>query len=505
MDHNWWSNPRATGSTVSIQKWTWHHGWDGYFISCSSNPLWCFFPCGGLLWQWPSSKETFPSRAQITSQNNSFDLLALAHDLWATSPATPIPTEVNGHADELGRPLTHLEYMNSLADSHAKDYLALRPKRCVSRPLNVTHGMLQVRKDDYTFGCSLSSSLQQIPAVARSKEALFRRCHITTESWEQLDHGILTRTAKRWPLWQRIFSTKWISGQLPVATRLIQRGHSLVTTCPQCFSVPETVQHLRTCPSPKAIASYQASLSSLESYLNHCQTDPIITTYLLSILSLLRLATQESQLPYPCSLTKQPYYKVFLSQHKIGWNNFQCGLLSNQWAPLQQQYYTSIGSRRSGLTWASNLISQIWILNHNQWKHRNEAWGQHHSHLQDLQGVVELDQAIKYELDLGAESLPIHFHSLFTQLTVEDLLSLETGSNVRWFCTVRSAKEAMGISRSDIFTYSQAHRNWIGLKWGLILGYWKLVHILSTSSIDTLVPMLNQIWRHKTNLTRNNL
>jgi hypothetical protein len=72
--------------------------------------------------------------------------------------------------------------------------------------------------------------------------------------------------------------------------------------------------------------------------------------------------------PFVVAATSGSYIE---SQTHIGWNHLLLGCLSKLWIPLQQEYYESLGTKKSGCTWAVGLITQAWQLAWSHWEHRN--------------------------------------------------------------------------------------------------------------------------------------
>jgi hypothetical protein len=136
-------------------------------------------------------------------------------------------------------------------------------------------------------------------------------------------------------------------------------------------------------------------LESLSECMQKTDTDPILHHHLLAVLSTRgRTPTSMKYMPYPCVLTKHAHYEVFKLQDTIGWKQFTEGLISTQWVVLQHKYYQSINSRRSGKSWAAQLISKIWEVNTTSWTYRNQQLHSNSDFLNQLHGQTYLDTAI---------------------------------------------------------------------------------------------------------------
>jgi hypothetical protein len=66
-----------------------------------------------------------------------------------------------------------------------------------------------------------------------------------------------------------------------------------------------------------------------------------------------------------------PTLKASQEQDDIGIRHFLKGKVSTKWRANQDDYYKSIGSRRSSRLCAENLVSNILTLVQLQWKARN--------------------------------------------------------------------------------------------------------------------------------------
>jgi hypothetical protein len=358
-------------------------------------------------------KRPFSHKSELSASQKSIDLIATAHEIWEKLPTYPIPTKVKGHADTLSRQLTVLEELNIIVDSKAKEYLARRTTSPIYRTTDTHYGMIQISVNNENVSGTIASTISNTMAMRRMKNALIRHNKITDQHWANLDCVSIERSQQHTSRRQKIFSMKWMAKQLPVGIRMQQRKHRLSDVCPCCKLQQETVSHLLTCNSTAAVSAYYSSLETFQKWLDKMHTDPIISIHLIATLQSLRATGKVSPNLFPNILNKKKYYEAFQAQNKIGWMQFHEGLITKQWAILQDQHYKAIGHRRSGKTWASELITQLWHINHSIWIHRNEIL--HHSDqiLDELHGKPFLLEAITYELNLGKSELHQKFFPFF--------------------------------------------------------------------------------------------
>jgi hypothetical protein len=258
---------------------------------------------------------------------------------------------------------------------------------------------------------------------------------------------------------------KWISTQLPVGQRMLQRKQRQLDTCPCCQYQQETVGHLLLCPSDNAITSYFQALENFDTWLGKTHTDPVIATHLIAVMQSLRTTGRVTPNLFPNILMKPHHYNAFKSQHEIGWAQFHEGLISSKWAELQENFYKLKGDRRRGKTWATELITQIWNINFKVWSHRNNTL--HHSkEISDtLHGKEILLEAVTYEFNRGKDELHNNFSPFFSSsfFSPHTITQTNTETLRQWFCLIRSAREYSQTDRKDDFSTTGPLRRWIGL------------------------------------------
>jgi hypothetical protein len=137
------------------------------------------------------------------------------------------------------------------------------------------------------------------------------------------------------------------------------------------------------------------------------------------------------------------------------------GFISQTMVDTQQQYYRQVGSRKGGTQWAAKLISRMWSLMHGMWLGRNDVLHQKEI-INSISGGILLDIAIEQEYDLGYQDLPQIMHKWFWKPKAQ-LLQETTEYKKGWLLLIRSVRESLQIAEYNIFTSSQALRQWIGL------------------------------------------
>lgn len=405
----------------------------------------------------------FSAKQHLNSRQHSFDLLSLAHDIWEKSTVSPIPTKVRGHADALSQPLTLTERLNCRMDATAKEYLRARANKPITRKHDPSFGMPTILFQGENITDRLSSSVQEHQALSRSKQVNIRHQRVTEDTWTLIDHRALTRSSHQMSTYKKTFVTKWVSKQLPIGACLVRQKYRVHDTCPICLTSSETMCHLTTCPAMASKNNYHKALEGLSTWMQSMDTDPVIQHHLISTLSHLRNTTSITRLPYPCVLTNPAYYETFRDQGRIGWKQFTEGLLSSKWSLLQQEHYQQIGQRRSGITWATKLIVQLWEVNCRIWTFRNEALHSHDNLLHNLHGDSHLDTAIHNEFQQGHNGLSPQIAAFYRQHSEAQLMTKTIEYKLHWFRTIRMAREAEATALNDEFSTNGPLRQWVRL------------------------------------------
>ena len=149
------------------------------------------------------------------------------------------------------------------------------------------------------------------------------------------------------------------------------------------------------------------------------------------------------------------------AQSHLGITNFLEGLLTYEWAVLQQQHYKKIGSRKTGRRWAVGLSTHLWKLVFHMWNHRNQVL-HHKEELDCLSGLDIVKQAIRTEITCGLLDLdPIYYtYFNYTDTQITNMKSVDARN---WLVLIRRAREAKGFQYNDNISNSAPLKKWIGL------------------------------------------
>jgi len=151
----------------------------------------------------------------------------------------------------------------------------------------------------------------------------------------------------------------------------------------------------------------------------------------------------------------------FKAQAAIGWTGFLEGLLSVKWADIQDAFYKSIGSRRSGRRWATDLSKQLWKMIFTMWDHRNAVLFES-GKIEEMSGIEKVKRAVARERRIGIGNLDRGFIPYF-QILTQSFQKMKSIGLRRWFSMIRQAREDRGFVYTDEFVTSFPLRDWVGL------------------------------------------
>ena len=220
------------------------------------------------------------------------------------------------------------------------------------------------------------------------------------DATDSIDWKHAAESMKSLPLHSRRWITKHASDECGIGVTLEKWKYQDDSICPRgCGHQHEDGDHILQCHAAGADDQWNENTTTLASTLDELDTHPAIQEVLLSSIHNWRHSL-EMNIPIPPEV-----HQAFHEQQQIGWRNLLEGLPSKQWALLQQRYYNSIGSRRTGRSWIRKVLHKLHKLARDQWLHRNSI---KHDVLQPRQLAMrrDLNAAICAEYLKGAEDLP---------------------------------------------------------------------------------------------------
>ena len=249
---------------------------------------------------------------------------------------------------------------------------------------------------------------------------------------------------------------KWTCNQLPTALVQFRWGKVASSRCPRCQHKVETSNHVLRCSHSQTI--WNEGFALLQSWLTTHHTEPELHDMLLKGLELWQTGDRN-----PITSFYNPKITLlFYQQVDIGWSMLFMGFISKHIVTWQSDYYSTIGSRRSGARWAANFIKQLWKLLASAWHDRNQEIFNNEKD-PDGPNVGLLRLAIMDEHARGQDKLSRHYAPYFAH-NVRFLLSKSVYQQQQWYRIIKTARVATASDVPNIFTYDSALRRWTGLE-----------------------------------------
>ena len=399
----------------------------------------------------------------IRSSSKHIDMISMITDLWNQSPFSPIREHVYGHQDASLQPLTMLAKLNNKMDLMAKR-IAMEHMES-----NLEHQIVPTSLGIGTIICGeelISSNV---------KQSLYN-CILHTKlvKWYSKSLGIplcLLKAHVSWRVFEKArnegrpglntFMTKWISGDTATGRVMRIRKRISHSNCPRCNAPDEHTTHVLQCQTEDTCNMRLDILTEFRVWLQSVHTHSDIECFLFNgITSWLTMETCS----YEPNTTGDPILQIeFRRQTLIGWEALLNGFIVKGLIEYQQQYYKTLGMRKTGNRWGAQLVNRMWTIIQSHWIHRNQCLHETEA-LARLSGVDDLKTAIAREYELGLGELPSVYTSYFIP-PLAFILDKPTTYIRRWFLVVRSGRESFTIDNDiDIFSIDSSLRAWVGVR-----------------------------------------
>ena len=256
----------------------------------------------------------------------------------------------------------------------------------------------------------------------------------------------------------RRFVSKWVSHHISVGRMMLFCSNRYTSECPCCGHHEETTIHVLRCPAASCRVKWNEELNQIDKWMRDNHTAPQLQDAIYGALRGFYL--EEFNTYRPPGLVG-PVRECVESQIAIGWVGFVEGLFTPRWAGIQNDYFKSLGYRRTGQRWAINLSKKIWSMVFKMWDHRNSILFSKNK-VDELSGLDKLKQAIIREKGLGMGNMHPSI-SPYLNLPQSSLSRMKPIELQRWFFLIRQAREETGYEYDDEFATSKSLRNWVGL------------------------------------------
>ena len=408
------------------------------------------------------SKSLLTGRQYFTAAHKDFDLISRIISYREKLVATIIPIHVKGHQKGKIKNLTRAALLNDRMDELAKSVNSVThhdnwdvPDALPPNP----HGMIQVDYKEIPISSCLCKSLVDHISTDRLKKYWKSKGRLPppfAATW--VDWKVMKTTMTELSHRMNLFVSKWTTNTIAVGEVMARRSEVEKGLCPCCLQVIETKIHVLRCPRSKTI--WRKGCRKLRKWTRSQKTDPQIIEALYDILKY--LPQREDYQTY-VPLDQDPsIQKCLNAQSHMGWMSFIEGIFSIDWANTQQQYYSTIGSRKTGHRWAVGLSTQLWRLIFKMWDNRNKILHETEA-ANKVYGLDIVQTAIITELQQGPDTLDMIYHSYF-KINLKSVKKMTSVDARNWLTLIRRARNVQGYQYNDYISRTPALQKWIGLR-----------------------------------------
>ena len=225
--------------------------------------------------------------------------------------------------------------------------------------------------------------------------------------------------------------------------------------CPRCNKRNETAIHVVTCQQEEAKILWEEEINRFQEWLQRQQTDPSIVTAIIMNIRKWRKSEGIFGHHYHDKLIR----RAIKQQNNIGWDQMWLGRISECWGEAQGRFYKRINSRKTGNTWAQELIKELWRIHWAIWNQRNEilhATGNH-----KVLGTKALEKSIKQELKIGTSLLLPTEKYLFQGINMGTVRKWSANKKEKWLKTVQAARNTSSVRHQKTKQSRQNMLNWL--------------------------------------------
>jgi hypothetical protein len=152
---------------------------------------------------------------------------------------------------------------------------------------------------------------------------------------------------------------------------------------------------------------------------------------------------------------------VAQAQDAIGWVHLTEGKLSCLWRHLQANHYHSTASPRCPKKWAAGLITNLLLVTHTQWMHRNNTLHARNDQGLKISDGLALQTAIEAEFALGTSDLHAHDQHYITR-GLATILALPATNKKAWLSGIRIAQQSFTASTArEISSMQAVMQHWL--------------------------------------------
>lgn len=139
--------------------------------------------------------------------------------------------------------------------------------------------------------------------------------------------------------------------------------------CPRCDCEVEDSEHVLRCQGSGAKEQWQQGLTALDSWMRQKGTAIDVNQAIVQGLD----SWYKGTLPLDTEGCTEALRRAVDQQSRIGWKSLLEGCPALAWAEVQQAYYRTFGSKRTGRRWVTALVQKLAETAWHMWDHRNSV------------------------------------------------------------------------------------------------------------------------------------
>lgn len=260
---------------------------------------------------------------------------------------------------------------------------------------------------------------------------------LSAAAFEQVDWQHVSRMLRdEVPRLFQVWTCKQVMRLAPTNALLSHRDRRS-RKCPCCVVEDGTAAHILHCEEVGWVDAFQQMADGLELWLEDVDTDPELTEVIMECVrarGLLSIAEVCEGLP-------GRFQQLGRSQDIIGWQRMLEGMVSVEFARLQEMHMRVIGSRWSVQRWMSGFITRLLEITHRQWIYRNLLVHDTVSGMLLTLKKEELRREIETQQELGDEGL-LEEDKFLAEVNLECLETTSGEHQTYWLLAIRAARKA---------------------------------------------------------------
>ena len=283
--------------------------------------------------------------------------------------------------------------------------------------------------------------IRQWIAKRRLRHYFYQKDLIAWDVFPKLDFEPLKKYLSAQSQAFQLWFTKHWTGFCAIGVKMKQMKLWDNDLCPCCRRVPETKSmHIFLCPHPQMILLRNDLFNKILVWLEEMHTDPLL-------LELIKKFWYGQEMEFDVE-TPPSIIAIHQTLREIGVHQMWTGLLPALMVEVQQHHFTSIGSRKKALNWATSFVGKMLRATHRLWMERNQIL-----HTRTIGGIhglqmILLERAVTEQFELGYDELDPDDHYLLDR-DKDDLLQQPSEILRGWLCEILIARGNYDAARLE--------------------------------------------------------